>query len=70
MQKLYDQRLSRYLTAMRNEKPDQIPIRPFVAEFAAKYAGFTCQEVSHDYTKAFQNLPETMAFTHQVPRNL
>ncbi len=54
MKKLYDQRLSRYLTAMRNEKPDQIPIRPFVAEFAAKYAGFTCQEVSHDYNKAFQ----------------
>jgi len=30
-----------------------IPIRPFVAEFTAKYAGFTCQEVTHDYEKAF-----------------
>ncbi|MCJ7679976.1 MAG: hypothetical protein MUP70_04540, partial [Candidatus Aminicenantes bacterium] len=28
-------------------------IRPFVAEFVAKYAGFTCQEVTHDYRKAF-----------------
>ncbi len=51
---LYDERLSRYLTAMRNEKPDMIPIRPFVAEFTAKYAGFTCQEVTHDYEKAFE----------------
>jgi len=50
---LYDQRLKRYVTAMRNEKPDMIPIRPFVAEFTAKYAGFTCQEVAHDYEKAF-----------------
>ncbi len=38
---------------MRNEKPDRIPIRPFVAEFTAKYAGFTCQEVTHDYEKVF-----------------
>jgi hypothetical protein len=38
---------------MRNEKPDRIPIRPFVAEFTAKYAGYTCQEVTQDYEKAF-----------------
>jgi uroporphyrinogen-III decarboxylase len=50
---LYQQRLARYVTAMRNEKPDRIPIRPFVAEFTGKYAGFTCQEVAHDYQKAF-----------------
>ncbi len=50
---LYQERLKRYLTAMRNEKPDCIPIRPFVAEFTAKYAGYTCQEVTHDYGKAF-----------------
>ncbi|MCB9218287.1 MAG: hypothetical protein H6610_02360 [Ignavibacteriales bacterium] len=53
MEKLYEERLSRYLTAMRNEMPDKIPIRPFVAEFTAKYAGFTCQDVAHDYEKAF-----------------
>jgi uroporphyrinogen-III decarboxylase len=51
---LYQERLKRYLTAMRNEKPDCIPIRPFVAEFTAKYAGYTCQEVTHDYRKAFE----------------
>ena len=52
-EQLYQQRLARYVTAMRNEKPDCVPIRPFVAEFTARYAGYTCQEVAHDYTKAF-----------------
>jgi hypothetical protein len=53
MEQLYAERLKRYVTAMRNEKPDKIPIRPFVAEFTAKYAGFTCQDVTHDFDKAF-----------------
>jgi uroporphyrinogen-III decarboxylase len=51
---LYQERLNRYLTALRNEKPDKIPIRPFVAEYTAKYAGFTCQDVCHDYNLAFE----------------
>ena len=38
---------------MRNGKPDRVPIRPFVAEFTAKYAGYTIQEVTQDYQKAF-----------------
>ena len=50
---LYQTRLRRYVTAMRNGKPDRIPIRPFVAEFTAKYAGYSCQEVAHDYEQAF-----------------
>ncbi len=53
MEQLYKERLTRYITAMRNEQPDKIPIRPFVAEFTAKYTGLTCQEVAHDYHKAF-----------------
>jgi uroporphyrinogen-III decarboxylase len=53
-ERLYAERLTRYIAAMRNEKPDRIPIRPFVAEFAGKYAGFTNQEVTHDYRKAFE----------------
>ncbi|MBN2029264.1 hypothetical protein JW824_03370 [bacterium] len=53
MEQLYNERLNRYITAMRNEKPDKIPLRPFVAEFTAKYAGLTCQEVAHDFHKAF-----------------
>ena len=52
-EQLYAQRLSRYVAAMRNEKPDCVPIRPFVAEFTARYAGCTCQDVAHDYRKAF-----------------
>jgi len=48
MEQLYAERLNRYTTAMRNEKPDKVPIRPFVAEFIAVYAGYTCQEVVHD----------------------
>ena len=51
---LYQERLTRYVTALRNEKPDKIPIRPFVAEFTAKYAGMTCQQVAHDYNLAFE----------------
>lgn len=50
---LYQRRFNRYVTAMLNEMPDAVPIRPFVAEFTAKYAGFTAQEVVHDYDKAF-----------------
>ena len=50
---LYQQRLGRYVTAMRNEKPDMVPIRPFVAEFTAKYAGMDCQQVTQDYRLAF-----------------
>lgn len=53
MEQLYQQRLKRYTTAMRNGKPDRVPIRPFVAEFTAKYAGYDCQQVAHDYNLAF-----------------
>ena len=37
---------------MRNEQPDRVPIRPFVAEWVGRYAGYTCQELAHDYHKA------------------
>lgn len=53
MEALYQERLRRYVTAMRKGTPDQIPIRPFVAEFTGKYAGYTCQELAHDYDLAF-----------------
>ncbi len=51
MEQRYEQRFDRYTTAMRNEQPDRIPIRPFVAEFTGTYAGFTCQELAHDCAK-------------------
>ena len=54
VQQRYEERLKRYVTAMRNGKPDRIPIRPLVAEFTAVYAGYTIQEVTHDYQKALE----------------
>ena len=54
LEALYNQRLNRYTTAMRNGQPDRVPIRPLAAEITAKHAGFTCQEVTHDYRKAFE----------------
>src|SRR3990170_9082550 len=53
MEARYQGRLNRYVTAMHNGKPDMIPIRPFVAEFTGVYAGYTCQELAHDYENAF-----------------
>ena len=50
----YQRRLARYTTALRNEQPDRVPIRPFVAEWVGRYAGYTCQELAHDYPKALQ----------------
>lgn len=50
----YQKCLLRYTTAMRNEKPDMVPIRPFVAEFTATYTGMDCQQVTQDYNLAFE----------------
>jgi methoxylated aromatic compound---corrinoid protein Co-methyltransferase len=58
-EQLYQQRLRRYVTALRNEQPDKVPIRPFVAEFVARYAGYTCQEITHDYQKSFDAVIKT-----------
>jgi len=54
IERRYQQRLARYTTAMRNEQPDRVPIRPFVAEWVGRYAGYTCQEMAHDYPKALE----------------
>ncbi|MBM3289095.1 MAG: hypothetical protein FJY92_02995 [Candidatus Hydrogenedentes bacterium] len=50
----YSERLRRYTTAMNNRKPDRVPVRPFVAEFASKYAGITCQQATHDFEGALE----------------
>ena len=54
MEDLYAARLNRYVTSMRNGMPDRVPLRPFGAEITARHAGFTCQQVSHDYNLAFE----------------
>ena len=61
MEQRYLERLNRYVTAMRNEKPDCIPIRPFAAEFVATYAGYTCQQVTHDFPQCFDATCRTLA---------
>ena len=52
-EKLYNERLKRYVTAMRRGIPDRIPIRFMYQEAAARYCGVTNQLVSCDYEKAF-----------------
>ena len=54
MEELYTARLNRYVTAMHNGMPDRVPMRPFAAEITARHAGFTCQQVTHDYNMAFE----------------
>ncbi len=42
----YEERLTRYVTANYNEKPDRIPLRIFAEEFASKYCGYSNFEVA------------------------
>jgi len=56
---LYAERLNRYVTAMRNGKPDRVPLRPFAAEFVATHTGMTAQQVTHDYGQAFEAVIRT-----------
>lgn len=51
MEKIYQEKFNRYTTALNNEKPDKVPIRLQAAEFTAKYAGFTLQEIYYDIDK-------------------
>lgn len=48
---LYQERLTRYTTALNGEKPDKVPIRLQLSEFMAKYAGFELQEIYYDLDK-------------------
>ncbi len=54
VEQLYNQRLSRYVTAMNGGTPDRVPIRFFLQEAAARYSGYTNQQVSCDYNLAFE----------------
>jgi hypothetical protein len=49
----YQQRLTRYVTANYNEKPDRVPLRIFAEEFAAKYCGYTNYEVAVNHELQF-----------------
>jgi len=56
---LYQERLTRYVTANYNEKPDRIPLRIFAEEFSSKYCGYTNfqvavqQELQFDVNRRF-----------------
>ncbi len=56
---LYRQRLHRFVTAMRNEKADCVPIRPLLAEFCGKLAGYDSMQQSHDFEASFQAVRDT-----------
>ena len=51
--RLFRQRLHRYVTAMNNAKPDRVPIRPFLAECTGAFGGYDCQQLTHDFENAF-----------------
>ncbi|MHC1695982.1 MAG: hypothetical protein AB9835_12095 [Eubacteriales bacterium] len=51
---LYNRRLDRYLTAMSGGTPDRIPMRFLLQEAAARYCGYTNQQVDCDYNLAFK----------------
>ena len=53
-EKLYNERFERYTIAMGHGTPDRIPIRFLPQEAAARYAGYTNQQVSCDYNLAFE----------------
>lgn len=53
VQKKYEERFARYVTAMNGGTPDRIPIRFFFQEAAARNAGLTNQQVGCDYNLAF-----------------
>jgi hypothetical protein len=59
LEQLYRQRLHRYVTAMRNEKADRVPIRPFLAEFCGKVAGYDSMQQAHDFQLSFQAVRDT-----------
>lgn len=58
-QKKYNERASRYFTAMGNGTPDRIPMRFLMQEAAARYMGYTNQQVACDYNLAFEATRKT-----------
>ncbi|MCL1855017.1 MAG: hypothetical protein FWF86_04720 [Clostridia bacterium] len=58
-EKLYAERLARYTTAMGLGVPDRIPIRFLYQEAAARYMGYTNQQVACDYNLAFEATRQT-----------
>jgi uroporphyrinogen-III decarboxylase len=58
VEKLYNDRMERYCTAMKNAKPDKVPTRLFAAEAAGKFLGYNAQDVTHDVDKGLDAVIE------------
>ena len=58
--KLAQERTDRYLTALHCGKPDKVPIRFSCGSWAAKYQGYTLQEVFYDLNKAIDMVDKTV----------
>jgi len=58
---LYQERLERYTTAIKNGKPDRVPIRFSIGEWAPRYAGYTLQEVYYDLEKQKEMVEKLMS---------
>jgi hypothetical protein len=58
-EKLFNERLERYTTAMCLGTPDRIPIRFLFQEAAARYVGYSTQQVACDYNLAFEATRKT-----------
>ncbi len=54
IEKIYNERAARYFNAMDCGTPDRIPIRFLMQEAAARYMGYTNQQVACDYNLAFE----------------
>lgn len=54
VEKLYQERFERYNVAMNCGKPDRVPIRCGVGEWAAKYTNLTLQEFFYEPPKAVE----------------
>lgn len=53
-ERLYNERAARYFCATDGGTPDRIPMRFFLQEAAARYMGYTNQQVACDYNLAFE----------------
>jgi uroporphyrinogen-III decarboxylase len=51
VEKLYKQRVTRLIKAIKMEKPDRVPVMLPVGNFPVYYAGYDYYQCSHDYEK-------------------
>ena len=51
-QAAYNGRVKRLVDAIKLQKPDRVPVTPFLGEFVATYAGYTQKEITYDTDKA------------------